>query len=1707
MAHNESNEFSPSASDDTHLVSILGRRYTHVRRLGEGGQGVVHLVEDRYLGGRLLVIKILHPKAEADWRTAFRHEFEALAGLKHPRLSEVHDFGTTPGGRIFFTRDYLAGDDLLNATRGMGVTDVIALFVEICRSLKPLHSRGLVHGDLKPGNIICAADGIARLIDFSFVRGGGEDAKRRGTVPYMAPEVIEKKRADARADLYSLGATMFEILAGAPPFEGSVTEIVKGHLGEPRPVPEPRRLIVLPEEREAVRLLQSIVVRLLSRIPQDRFPNIFELAAALTAASPTPVSEDPLPDFPVVSESLGRDRELSALQQAVSARLLPSDLSPLVVLEGQLGTGKSALIRNTKWWAQLKGIPVIETGGSGGLLRPVVDMIEQATFHLAADEETRRRAEQLLITLSEPRRTFAHLDVLTKSVGELLIKVAGLKGLLLLFDGLEQASPETLTVLRGVIAAAERDDPIVVVATSETPFAWRDHLGTGESVTMPLLSFEQVASMAECFLGSAEKEVVDRILAHTGGNPLFVTTLLSDLSASPEGAARMERLGPPKQLEAYWKDRILTLSESERMLMEAAAVLGRPATAAELAKVAGKTASELERDISALTLGSWLRRSSNECSITTLPLGREIIGAADPARLVPMHARAMSMETDEARQLFHAAKCGDKTRVVERGAAVAASLRRLGALNAASELLSVMREAIQGDKADIDLALELGRVCLAEGNFEDAERCLKPLLENPITDVRREACILLGRLYIAEESLDMAAECLQAALQLENSASDNARILFQLANIAFKQQDMAACIAFSDNGLTDAPRGERVRADLLGMLAKAAIREGRKEDALIFAEEAEADARLAGDMRAVALAIDILAWVNQRSGNLEKATEALERAVLLHFEFGDLPALMRDRLVLGDLQLWQEDWAAALRNYEQAVRLSRASVNPVLRLNVHNNYGCALIKLGYFERAQLVLQQTVHEAEVLGQEAQRLLSNFYLGVLAAARGDGEEALSRYAEAASGFDALVRPAIVCEIELETAGFLIQRGTAADLAQAESLIEKAARRQREEEGRHFDEALALQQGALAVARGRLEEGLKILDGLCERAETKGLFDFAWQAHFAAAKGYLASESAFLARRRLRRAEEILDQLSAGLSAEHRTAFWQDVRRFEVRNLLGEISSSNQFSSTDLVLRAEGDVDAEARALYRVLELNAQLLSDHDLDTLLKMILSSAIELTGAERGLVLLPPPDPENGILEVRAVSARAADPEERFSCSIAESVFLDGEPVVTVDAMQDARFNEFMSIHELKLKSVACLPVSHRGSPLGVLYLENRLRQGRFCGKDLRVLAAFADQVAIALTQNRMVTEIRARAQELVQAKAELQEALDKRLDDLNLRDMDLKVARERLDRIRRQVEGDGDYHGVLGISKAMQKVFAVMERVKDLNVPIVFVGESGTGKDLLARVLHEQSNLKDGPFVTAACGSVPETLVESMLFGHEKGAFSGADADRIGLLQAADGGTLYLDELGDMSPRMQVDLLRVLQEGNFTPVGSQRTIRINLRILASSRIPLERLVEEGGLRRDLLYRLQVVTIELPPLKQRKEDILPLARRILARESARFSAPVRPFSKEAAAALLAHPWPGNIRELEQMLRRVLAVGDASGPIAESELFVPSMAPQGPVPSLRGAALADGERREDARILAALEENKWNRSKAAEVLGMPRRTFYRRLEKMGLIKKR
>jgi two-component system, NtrC family, response regulator HydG len=368
-------------------------------------------------------------------------------------------------------------------------------------------------------------------------------------------------------------------------------------------------------------------------------------------------------------------------------------------------------------------------------------------------------------------------------------------------------------------------------------------------------------------------------------------------------------------------------------------------------------------------------------------------------------------------------------------------------------------------------------------------------------------------------------------------------------------------------------------------------------------------------------------------------------------------------------------------------------------------------------------------------------------------------------------------------------------------------------------------------------------------------------------------------------------------------------------------------------------------------------------------------------------------------------------------------------------------------------------------------------------GSERDAVEAFRDGATDYLTKPVDIAELRAR--------------LSRAIDNARLR-------RDYVE-LRRQIDKRAGFEGIIGSSAPMQRLFEVLGQVSGTNVTVLVLGESGTGKELVARAIHENSPRKDGHFVAVNCAALSEGLIESELFGHVKGAFTGAVAHKEGRMVYADGGTLFLDEVGDMPLATQAKLLRVLETREVQPVGGNEVQKVDIRLLAATNRELKQLVSAGKFREDLMYRLAVVTVELPPLRERKSDIPLLIDHYVGELSKAHGRSVRGITPEARSLLLRYDWPGNVRELRNALENMvlLARGEVLG--VEDIPETVKGAPAGGLAGgggfeLAGRSIEDVER---ALIAANLALMAGNREKTAKVLGMGERTLYRKIKQYGL----
>jgi transcriptional regulator with GAF, ATPase, and Fis domain len=482
------------------------------------------------------------------------------------------------------------------------------------------------------------------------------------------------------------------------------------------------------------------------------------------------------------------------------------------------------------------------------------------------------------------------------------------------------------------------------------------------------------------------------------------------------------------------------------------------------------------------------------------------------------------------------------------------------------------------------------------------------------------------------------------------------------------------------------------------------------------------------------------------------------------------------------------------------------------------------------------------------------------------------------------------------------------------------------------------------------------------------------------------------------------------------------------------------------------------AELNSYKRLFEFSQRLMNNYEIPSLLDGLLDVVIQVCNADKGfIVLLESGEP---VVKVARNLRREtiSDAVRHLSDSIIKRVVESREPLIISDALNDTSFRNSLSVMNLRLTSVMCVPLLERGNLIGLIYVGNDNVAQLFDQAALEILTIFAAQASLVIRNALLVNELQ--------------------LDKQSLQD--------RIERIR--------FGEILGSSPAIQEVFRKVQRVAQTDITVLVTGETGTGKELIAREIHNRSLRAKGPFVSVNCGAIPENLLESELFGHVRGAFTGAVGNKPGRFQTANKGTLFLDEIGEMPVALQVKILRALQEHSITRVGDTTSEPVDIRIIAATNRDLEAETRAGRFREDLYYRLNVVRLHLPPLRDRGDDIVVLARYMLSRYAPEYSSKVRGFAPSAIVAVKRYRWPGNIRELENRIKKAVVLADKAmlGPddLGINPDEIPAILP-----------LAEArERWQRSYINEVLSINGGNRTKTARDLGVDPRTIFRHLEK-------
>ena len=515
----------------------------------------------------------------------------------------------------------------------------------------------------------------------------------------------------------------------------------------------------------------------------------------------------------------------------------------------------------------------------------------------------------------------------------------------------------------------------------------------------------------------------------------------------------------------------------------------------------------------------------------------------------------------------------------------------------------------------------------------------------------------------------------------------------------------------------------------------------------------------------------------------------------------------------------------------------------------------------------------------------------------------------------------------------------------------------------------------------------------------------------------------------------------------TSETRLIYPKDVVYLQPDRLLRELPAGSQL----------------ARNLSALLKISRVVHAIRDLEELQAQLLDLIFEVVPASRGAILLA----EGAGQEFSALYARTRQVGGaqlvRVSRTIARQVMKENVAILGGD-VASGKLREVESLAVSEVRSLLCVPLTVFHRVIGCIYLDSTNAGNRFHEDHLQLMAAIAGISAVALDNARRLQWLEQENQRLT-----------------------TEISQE---------------HSLLGEGARMKEIYQFLSKAAPTDSTVLIEGESGTGKELAARALHRNSPRHNKPFVAINCAAIPESLLESDLFGHERGAFTGAAVQKKGRLEVADGGVVFLDEIGELAPALQVKLLRVLQEREFERVGGTHTIKVDIRLIAATNRDLSEAVRTGQFRQDLYYRLAVVKMTMPPLHERKEDIPMLTRHFVQKYAKRCKVKARPVSREAMAALVNYDWPGNVRELENALERALVMGSTEMVLLED--LPESLAEQAPAPELsEGKYHANLMELKKQLILDAVQQTRGNYIEAAAILGVHPNYLHRLIRNLGL----
>ena len=1669
---------------------VVNDRYQFLRRLGSGTQGAVYEVTDTISSCRR-ALKLCANDTSYSLETEYFH----LVDFQHPNMARVFDFqrihdvvpqNALAKGQFFFTEELVDGVRADNFVRKYPFEQrpaiVARIGIGVARALRMMHSRGLLHLDVKPSNILVDEDGIPRLIDLGLARLKINAAGvKAGTLGYMGPEVFDGL-SDERTDIFALGQVLIQLLSGASPSR--------------EPGARPRIPASVPES----------LARVLRRMVHSRLEKRYsarETIVALRASGVTGDSQDTdfLDDTSETEDSssrlavaratrfVGREKHVLHLASLLD-KTVQDGGTRFCVINGPLGIGKTRLVRKVVASRQV---------------HHARHSVRSITF---LPGSLSRIAEQLMNPLPEPEINAPRTMITDaqygceNSVGDDHVSEAAMTrlfGALMQQSGpivvlLEEAtSLQIVNAVQILQASTPNPDGGIFVIFENSDVAFHDDItGNLTRIVLEPLSIAEEQQMVEDITGvQLPRDKMEKFHQITGGNPRFSEALIEQFFF----VDNRYQLGDMPAMSEFPEDasvlvagRLLAnVNDTEKQILSSLSLVAGGLNIEELRRIAsGPTDDALDESINHLRQWGYIQEQRGR-TILVPYLAPGIRSMLAPSSQKHLHHSLYSKLSKErppeqiGRHAFWAGLCEAATPLLRRAADSAIAH---GDTGIAIDCLEMLTQCHANRNSEFQL--QLVKSYRRAGRYKDALLLVEQILTVQGSDE--------GADKVSDGGADEALFEKAAAMRLAGQVSSATEILDSL-------------VAAPDLMVQGAARG---------LLARIYLDKGEMAQGLSLVSGVE----MSDQQAHTCGLLNIRGLLLLTSGDVDGADNFFRRG--LDVVRGSNPIEEgRYHSYRGMVSHAKKDWGEAARRYEAAFRLADEAGDSHGAATYVVNWAAALTETGDLGNALVRYRNGMNRLRLVGRPVELVQTEANYVQLLLRLGDAHGAMSVAQKALHDMQQIDNPLVHGHVRAVVGETLLlagqYEGAAKELSAAAAIFETHQQTARRDFCLlHWSETLLLlnrfddafdkfsrisddavvESLAYVTQQVLIEiEGNKdvsritdLLEQRLSKAPSSLSLEY-YQAMAALAVGLFHGEQLNKCQTWCIRAIDTLDEIRRHTPAVHQP----DIYPYELQ--LQNIRTKTE-PTADAVNALTEEDSMKQIWMERLVRIAARLNSELNIDAQLDIIMDTAIDVTGAERGFLLLREDDGNFSVRSARNLDSEAILASEmNYSGTIARRAFELREPIVTTNAQEDERYRDYRSVAMLNLMYIVAVPLLEKGKAKGTIYLDSTLR-GKFDNEHVALLKMLANQAAVALTNARLMQHVQHSSQQI--------EALNRRLESkLANTERELAQTRRDLREMNESMATRYSYHGIIGSSKPMKEIFRMLDRISATDIPVVISGESGTGKELVARAIHRAGARRDKAFVAENCAAIPSQLLESILFGHVRGAFTGAVRSRNGLFVEAHGGTLFLDEIADMPMEMQSKLLRVLQEGEVRPVGQNHSIKVDVRILVASNADLKTCVRQGTFREDLYYRLHVMEVRLPPLRERVEDIPILARHFVGKHSPNRKIEI---AKDTLAHLMHYRWPGNIRELENEIVRATVMCHEQMEVDHFSDAIRDFS----FATLEDAAdlNLDGHvnRLKSQLIRAALKKSGGNRSKASDMLGISRYGLQKMMTRLDLLVK-